>query len=153
MLGEISANAGRVLPELEKLNVNAWVSAGASDTYLAQWQSSRDQMRALQEGARTLAKNPERLSASLELFFRIEALDQMLGSIEDGARRYQSPQAAQAIQSVYAEGGANRERLRLYIVNLAAERERQFDVMDKEAQRCRATLMAPAPPKTTGRKK
>jgi len=42
------------------------------------------------------------------------------------------------------------ERKGGYIVNLAAEREHQFEVMDREAQRCRATLMAPPPP---GRKK
>jgi hypothetical protein len=38
-------------------------------------------------------------------------------------------------------------------VNLASEREHQFEVMDREAQRCRATLMAPTPPRTSGRKK
>jgi hypothetical protein len=152
ILEEIAANANRVIPAIERIDPKGWVARGASETYAAQWQSSREQMRALADGARALAKNPERLSQSLELFFRIEALDQMLLSIEEGARKYQSPQAAQGIQDVYAEGGANRERFRQYIVNLAAERERQFDVMDKEAQRCRATFMAPAP-KTAGRKK
>jgi hypothetical protein len=153
VLGEISANASRVLPELDRLDPKAWMAKGASETYVEQWQSSRDQVRALADGAQTLAKNPERLAASLELFFRIEAIDQMLGSVEEGARKYQSAKAASAIQTAYAEGGANRERFRRYIVNLAADRERQFDVMDKEAQRCRATLMAPGPPKTAGRKK
>ena len=104
-------------------------------------------------GAKALAKSPERLSQSLELFFRIESLDKMLGSVEDGARKYQGPAVAQEVETVYAEGGANRERFRRYIVNLAAERERQFEVMDKEAQRCRAGLMAAPPPKTSGRKK
>ena len=49
---------------------------------------------------------------------------------------------------------ANRDRLQKYVVNLAAERERDLQVMDREAQRCRGTFMAPAPPeKTSGRKK
>jgi hypothetical protein len=153
VLEEIAANAGRVLPMLEKIEPRSWTAKGASETYLAQWQSSREQVKALAAGAAELARNPEHLSAALELFFRIEAIDQMLGSVEEGARKYQSPRDAQAIAATYAEGGANRERLRRYILNLAAERERQFEVMDKEAQRCRGTLMAPAPAKTSVRKK
>ena len=77
----------------------------------------------------------------------------MLGSVEEGARKYQdaavhmkskrpTPKAAQIVSGSAA-----------ICVNLAAERERQFEVMDKEAQRCRAGLMAPVPPKTQGRKK
>jgi hypothetical protein len=101
-----------------------------------------------------LAQNPERLSGALALFFRMEALERMTTSIEDAARRYQAAQSAQDVASVYAEGGANRERLRRYIVTLAAEREHQFEVMDKEAQRCRATLIyTPAVPRSTAKKK
>ena len=153
ILNEIAANADRVAPVLDRLDPKNWVAKGASDTYVQQWQSSRDQLRALVDGARTLAKNPERLAASLELFFRMEGLERMLGSIEEGARKYQGAPAARELEAVYAESGANRERFRVYMVNLAAEREQQFEVMDKEAQRCRATLMAPAPSKPTGRKK
>jgi hypothetical protein len=154
ILEAIGGNAGRLLPALDKVDPNAWVAKGASATYAAQWQSSREQARAIADGAKVLAKNPERLSAGLELFFRMEGLEHMLGSVEEGARKYQTMQSAQTIESVYAEGSVNRERFRDYMINLAAERERQFDVMDKEAQRCRGTLMAPPPPaKTPGRKK
>jgi hypothetical protein len=84
----------------------------------------------------------------------MEALENMLNSLQEGARKYQGPQVAQSLAALFGEGGVNRERLRGYIVNLAAEREQQFEVMDREAQRCRATLMAPSPrPKTSGRKK
>ncbi len=153
VLQEIGNNASRLLPEFDKVDAQAWVAKGASDTYVAQLESSRQQARAMADGAKELARNPEKLSASLELFFRMEGLETMLGSLEEGIRKYQSPAAAQALISVYAEGGANRERFRSYIVNLAAEREHQFEVMDREAQRCRGTLMAPTPTKTTGRKK
>jgi hypothetical protein len=153
ILNEISGNATRLMPELDKLKPRSWVEKGASETYVEQWQSSRDQARAVGDGAKALARNPERLSASLELFFRLEGLERMIRSIEEGARKYQGAEFAQGVDVVYAEGGTNRERFRRYIVNLAAEREQQFEVMDKEAQRCRATLMAPAPPNPAGRKK
>jgi hypothetical protein len=154
VLQEVGAHAGRLLPVLDQLDVPAWVAKGASDTYLAQLESSRQQTRALADEAAALARSPEKLSGALQLFFRMEALEKMLNSLQEGARKYQAPQVAQSLAALFGEGGANRERLRGYIVNLAAEREHQFEVMDREAQRCRATLMAPAPaPKTSGRKK
>ena len=153
VLDEIAANGARLLPALDKVDAASWVAKGASDTYVAQWQSCKEQARAIVDGAKALARNAERLSAALELFFRIEGLERMLGSIGEGARKYQGAQTAQTLAALYAEGGANRERFRRYMINLASEREHQFEVMDKEAQRCRATLMAPTPPKTTGRKK
>jgi hypothetical protein len=153
VLQEMGNHAARLLPILAQVDVKPWMEKGASETYADQLQSSRDQAKALADGARTLARNPEKLSASLELFFRIEGLENMLASLVDGLRKYQGQQAAQQLASVDAEGGANRERLRRYIVNLAAQREQQFEVMDREAQRCRAALAQPAPPKTSGRKK
>jgi hypothetical protein len=73
--------------------------------------------------------------------------------MQDGIRQYQDPQLAQQLAAVNAENGANRERFRGYIVSLAAEREHQFEVMDREAQRCRSTLMPTIPPNPSGRKK
>ena len=154
VLQEISAHAGRLLPALNHLNPPAWVAMGGSDTYVDQQESSRRQVLAIIDEAQALSRNPEKLSGALQLFFRMEGLETMLNSLQEGARKYQGPQVAQSLAALFGEGGANRERLRGYIVNLAAEREQQFEVMDREAQRCRATLMAPPPPpKTSGRKK
>jgi hypothetical protein len=154
VLREIAAHAGRLLPVLDQLDAPAWVAKGASDTYVVQLESSKQQTRALADEAAAMARNPEKLSGALQLFFRMEGLENMLNSLQEGARKYQTPQVAQSLAALFGEGGANRERLRGYIVNLAAEREHQFEVMDREAQRCRATLTAPVPPaKTSGRKK
>jgi hypothetical protein len=151
VLREIGAHADRLAPMLDKIDVRSWIEKGASDTYAAQLQSSREQAQALAQGARALANRPERLSAALELHFRILSLESMLGSLEEGMRRYQSPAAAQALVSLAAENGANRDRLQRYIVNLAAQREQEYQVMDREAQRCRG-MLTQAPPKA-GRKK
>ena len=64
----------------------------------------------------------------------------MLNSLEEGVRKYQSPAEASALASLEAENGANRDRFQKYIVNLAAEREQDLAVMDREAQRCRGIL-------------
>ena len=150
---EIGANAAALGPALDKVDAKGWMAKGAPDAYAQQLDSSKQQARAIADGASALAKNPEKLSASLELFFRMESLETMLGSIEDGIRKYQGAALAQSLAALYAEGGANRQRFRQYIVNLATQREQQFEVMDREAQRCRATFNAPPPPPKTGRKK
>jgi hypothetical protein len=97
-----------------------------------------------------LIKQPERLTLALETYFRMQAVDTMLGSLIEGIRKYQNPSLAELVQGVVDENSANRDKLRQYIQDLAAQKEQEFAVADKEAQRCRATLMRqPAP---TGRK-
>jgi hypothetical protein len=153
VLREIGAHAARLVPAIEKIDVKSWTAKGASSTYEAQWQSSREQAQALADGTKLLARTPEKLSGELELYFRLQALDDMLVSLESGIRTYQDAAHAQELASLAAENGINRERLRQYIVNLAAQREREFDVMDREAQRCRAMMFSSTPPSSPGRKK
>jgi hypothetical protein len=75
----------------------------------------------------------------------------MLASVEEAIRRYQSPANAQALTILQAENDGNRDRLQRYIVNLAAEREQDLVVMDREAQRCRG-ILTQVPPKTVRKK-
>jgi len=69
--------------------------------------------------AGALAHNPEKLSAGLDVLFRIQALETMIGSLEQGMRKYQTPADAAALAALSAENGANRSRLERYLVNLA----------------------------------
>ncbi len=69
MLQEIGAHAGRVLAALDRVNTNAWVERGASETYGEQVQSCKVQAKALEDGAKALAGNPEQLTPPIELFF------------------------------------------------------------------------------------
>ena len=151
-LQEIGAHATRVLPALDRLDVNSWVANGASRTYEAQLQSSKEQAQAVAAEAKELAGNPEKLSAGLQLFFRMQALENMSGSLEEATRKYQNPDAAGELASLMAENGANRERLQQYLVRLAAQREQELAVMNSEAQRCRGVLATQPPPGTTGKK-
>ena len=151
VLQEISAHASRLLPELDRVDARAWVNKGASETYLEQLQSAKEQAQALADGAKALARNPEKLSAGLTVLFRIQALEAMLGSLVEGLRRYQGAQEAQTLASLAAENGANRDRFQNYLVNLAADEEQRVEVMDREAQRCRSQVAAPPP--RSGKKK
>jgi hypothetical protein len=140
VLEEMSAHAARLLPVLAQVDAQSWVAKGASETYVAQLKSSREQAQALSDGAKALARNPEKLSACLELYFRLAGLEDMLNSLGDGIRRYQEPALAQTLAGLSAENGANRNRFQVYIVNLADQREQECAIMDREAQRCRASI-------------
>lgn len=153
ILGEISAHATRMLPTLDKVDAQGWVAKGASETYVTQLQSSKGQARAIADDAKVLARNPEKLSACLQLFFRIQGLDQMIESLAGGIRKYQSPEFAEELVGQSAENGTNRDRFQTYIVSLATEREQECAVMDKEAQRCRSIVATQPPPRSTGKKK
>jgi hypothetical protein len=70
-----------------------------------------------------------------------------------GIRKYQNPAVAEMLAGLIADTSADRDKLRQYLVDLAADREQQFRVMDQEAQRCRAVLShgTATPAKTTTR--
>ena len=111
ILEEMSAHAGRLEPILSKIDTKSWVAKGASETYTAQLKSSQEQARAIADGAKALAQTPEKLSACLELYFRITGLEDMLVSLEEGIRRYQDPGLAQSLTVLAAENGANGSRI------------------------------------------
>ena len=155
VLQEIGAHFGRLLATLNRYDAKGWVAKGASETYDEQLQACKVQAKALSDGATALARNPEQLAASLELFFRFQSLETMLGSVEEGMRKYQGLADAQNLAGLEAEIGPNRDRLQRYVVALAADRERQLKITDQEAQRCRALLTAApaAAPAKSGKKK
>jgi hypothetical protein len=150
ILGEISAHAGRLLPALERVDAKGWIAKGASETYSEQLDSCKRQAEAIRGGALELARNPERLPEALELFFRIQGTEAIIASLDEGIRRYQSPADAQTLAAVAAENGVNRDRLRSYVVGLAAERERQIGMLDREAQRCRSMTISQPPAARAG---
>jgi hypothetical protein len=146
VLRAIGDHATRLEPLLDRVDAAAWAAKGAPAAYAEQVQSSKDQAHALADGAKALAANPEKLSAALVVLFRDQGLETMLGSIAEALRKYQSPAAAQELIAMTAEGDANRDRLQEYVVNLAAQHDKEYQVMDQEAQRCRALVLSPNSP-------
>jgi hypothetical protein len=137
----IAAHAGRVVPVLNQIDAKSWVARGASETYAAQLQSSKEQAKAVEQTAKALAERPEQLAPALELYIRITALERMVGSLEEGIRRYQNPALAEMVHGVISEDSRNQDIFQRYIVEMANQRESQFSVMDKEAQQCRSIML------------
>ena len=115
---------------------------------MAQWNSTQAQLKYLISSSEAFSRQPERLALGLDTYFRMQAVDSMLGSLAEGVRKYQNPALASIMQSVIAENSANRDRLRQYLQDLATQKEQEFQVADREAQRCRAALLGQPAPKT-----
>ena len=153
IFSRLSQRAARIEPMLEQLHPNDWIAKGAPDTYLAQWNSVRQQFTAIESDMSDLTQHPDRLTDSMSALFRVQATHLALGSLMGGVRKYQNPALADLIESVAAEAAGDIDRFEKHILEMAAEKERQLTLVDREAQRCRATLSRqPAAPASTNRK-
>jgi hypothetical protein len=153
MVAALSAQAARLKPILDQLTPKEWVAKGAPEAYVAQWKGAEDELGFLADSAKALEKQPERLPLALDTYFRLQSLELRLNSLVEGVRNYQNPAVGDLLLGVAAENSANRDKLRQYITDLAATKEQEFEVADKEAQRCRATLTKQTPAKPPAAKK
>jgi len=140
-LDELKAQTARLTPMLNEVKPQEWVAKGAPETYVDQWKAVVAEAGHLMRTADTLAKNPAKISVTLETYLRLQAMEAMLDSLSQGVRRYQNPALADLLQGMIAENNTNRSRLREYLVELVAAREEEFRIVDQEAQRCRAELI------------
>ena len=104
------------------------------------WTSAKNELIYLLGATQTLAKDPEKLPAAIDTLFRMQALDSTLGSVIEGTRKYQNPAIADLVQAIANENDQNRDHLKQYVLDLATEKEHELQVMDAEAQRCRANV-------------
>jgi len=148
-LEAISGYAARLQPIMEQVKVKDWVAKGAADTYLAQWNSGMRQLEGLSALAKQLAPAPERLEDILTVLFRIQSLEITASSLNDGLRRYQNPALAELLSGTLAESTPSREKLQQFALALAADKEKEFQIVDKEAQRCRGSLTRESPRRVT----
>ena len=145
MLDALASQAKRLKPILDQLNPQEWVAKGAPDAYVSQWRYAQTELVYLTDSAKALGKQPERLTLALDTLFRVQSLETRLTSLVDGVRNYQNPAVGDLLVGVLGENSTNRDRLRQYITDLAANKEQEFQIADKEAQRCRGMLGKQAP--------
>src|SRR5579872_2790432 len=63
-LAALSAQTARLKPVLDQLTPQEWVTRGAPEAYVAQWQSAQRGLGDVETAAATLQKQPEKLSAA-----------------------------------------------------------------------------------------
>jgi len=144
----LDIQAQHLQPVLDQVHPEAWIAKGAPDAYVTQWKSSEAELRYLLQSSQAFAHQPDRLPLALDTYFRMQSMETMLGSLIEGIRKYQNAAVGDLVQGIMNENSGNRERLRQYIVDLATEKEQEFQIADREAQRCRGTILRqPAPTK------
>jgi hypothetical protein len=148
LIDALSSQAQHLKPVIDQVQPADWVAKGASETYVAQWNSEQAQLKYLIASSEAFSRQPERLALGLDTYFRMEAVNSTLGSLTEGVRKYQNPALAYIMEGVVAENSTNRDRLRQYLQDLATQKEQEFQVADREAQRCRAALLGQPAPKT-----
>ena len=146
-LAALAQQVRRVKPIVEEIKPDEWTVKGASDTYKSQWRSVRDELDYLIRSADELSAKPERMTLALDALFRLQALKSLLDSLGSGVRQYQNPALADLLQGAVTENSVHGERLRQYVVQLAAAKEHELKTMNDEAQRCRSMLSRQPPPK------
>ena len=144
LVQEMAAQSGRMLPLIEQIRPKEWVTRGASDTYVQQWDAAHSQAASLKLSVDNLVREPARLTAALDSYFRMQNLETVLTSLIEGVRKYQNPALADLLRGVMSENSVSRQQLRQYLVDLAAIKEDEFKVMDREAQRCREAISGQA---------
>jgi hypothetical protein len=146
----LAEQTSRLKPLLDQVTPREWLNKGAPEAYVGQWQSAQRELADVQRAAQSLQKQPERLTLALDTYFRVQSLETRLNSLVEGIRRYQNPAVGDLVVGVIGESAANRDKLRDYISDLANQKEQEFAVVDREAQRCRTDLnrqpaLRPAP--------
>jgi len=146
-LSALAQQVRRMKPIVEEVKPEDWTAKGAPETYKSQWKSVHDELDYLIRSADELAAKPERMTLALDALFRLQALKSLLDSLGSGVRQYQNPALADLLQGVVTENSVHGERLRQYVVQLAAAKEHELKTMHDEAQRCRSMLSRQPPPK------
>ncbi|HEX6896425.1 MAG TPA: hypothetical protein VF146_14200 [Bryobacteraceae bacterium] len=147
LLDSLDRQAQHLKPVMDQVKPETWVEKGASDTYVAQWKSAEAQLKYLLSSSQALSRDPEKLTLALDTYLRMQSMETTLGSLIEGIRKYQNPALADLAQSVVAENSTNRDQLSQYLRELAAQKEQEFQVADREAQRCRGMLITQPAPK------
>jgi hypothetical protein len=140
-LASLGSQIRRLTPVLEQFQVGEWVARGAPEAYQAQWKAALNEIGYMARTLEALSRQPERATLALEAFLRAQAVEAMVQSLGEGARRYQNPALADVLQGVLSESAPGRDQLRQYLVELTASKEEELRIADAEAQRCRGTLL------------
>jgi Mg2+ and Co2+ transporter CorA len=141
----ISQHMARLEPMLEQVRVKDWVTKGAPDAYVQQLESTTKEIHGIEDEMARMAQHTDEMQACMRALFRVQAFHVPLNSLMGGLRNYQNPALADLIESVAAEDQTQIGKLEQYVLQLADAKDQQYAIVDKEAQRCRATLSSQPP--------
>jgi len=146
----VSKRAEHLKPMFDEVHPAEWIAKGAPEAYVAQWKSLEEQNDAVQTEMTSLAQLAESnqsgtlqnsaLEPTLSALFRLHRFDSDLADLLKAERRYQNPALADLIESVAAGDQSAVEKIQQFALDLSREKDKQFAIVDQEAQRCRSML-------------
>ena len=138
---KIGPEVQRLRPLLDQLQPEKWTAAGAPAAYEKQYKDCIANIGYVQNAATRLVEQPAKLTLAVETLVRLETLIQLSTSVSQAVRRYQNPAVAELLESEISTAGASRTWLRQHVSDLSALREKELEVTEQEAQRCRAQTL------------
>jgi len=138
---KIGPEVQRLRPLLDQLHPEKWTAAGAPVAYEKQYKDCLTNIGYVQNAAERLAAQPAKLTLAVETLVRLETLIQLSTSVSQAVRRYQNPAIAELLESEITSAGASRDWLRQHVSDLSALLEKELEVTEQEAQRCRAQTL------------
>ncbi|MCU1326611.1 MAG: hypothetical protein JWN34_1981 [Bryobacterales bacterium] len=154
LYGRLSSWTSRLEPALAQMKTEEWVSKGASETYRQQAASAVVQLKAIAQDMAEMQRHPDTLEDGMKALFRVQTFHRTMNSVLAGLRKYQNPALADLIVAMEAEATPDLQSLEEHLLEVASQREREYAVVEREAQRCRGVLTRePLPtPRTPVRK-
>jgi hypothetical protein len=137
---ELAAQASRLKPLLDQLKPDEWLAKGAPQAYVTQLKGAQQELAGLTAAAALLDKQPQKLTAALDTYFRLQTLEWHFESLIEAVRKYQNPAVGDLMLSVLRANSGNRDALRAFIADLAVRKEQEFTIVNQDAQACRAQL-------------
>jgi hypothetical protein len=144
---KLGRNVQRLKPVVDQIQPATWTVEGGSEPYQKQQQSCEHELGYIQNAVARWSAQPDRLSLMLETLARVESMNAQALSLSQGVRRYQNPAVADLLDSMLQSLSGDLEWLRSQSLDLAQQREKELEVAQKEAQRCRTQILQPLPPK------
>jgi hypothetical protein len=144
---KVARNIGQLKPILDQIQPARWTVEGGSAAYQKQQKACVDGLGYVQNALARWAAQPDRLSLMLETLVRSASLSQQAISLSEGVRRYQNPAIAELLDSQLQSVANDLDWLGGLSLDLAVQREKELDVAQKEAQRCRTQILQSRPGK------
>jgi hypothetical protein len=136
---------------LEQYRAEEWVKGGAPGVYVEQLKQARQYNSYVNQQARELTRDPEKLSLVLDLIFRLEHAHSLLQSVTQGMSLHQNAAVAALTYAELSRNSTIGQQLKQYAYQLTLDREKEWEIADREAQRCRESL-AKRPPSAPAKK-
>lgn len=145
MLAALNAQIAKMQPVLENMHPQQWLDNGAPPAYVGLYQNTRTRMDDVIRAVKNLSQQTDSLSAALDTYFRMEALETSARSVYDCVKKYGERTSAEQLSAVISQNFENRKKFRDYLRDLSTEREQEFKIADEEAQRCRGMISRESP--------